>query len=217
MPDTSGRSSPTTDHTASIVNSFSGSNTWSTNTGNLTGRSSVYSWGNEDVSMQCCLKYAHLFKYWLSVWPACSIDYYLHHSVMAKYMYRMMGLWWYKGTCQLLIQFTHNWKQQVCHSCEAQGDSWLWALMCGSTAWAATIFVLWIFYLFHPSGSAKNAAFLSRVLKNVASSLFLEHLMEKGTSFFFLKKSLYKRVFPIIVPTCSVLLTNVAFVALGVW
>lgn len=48
MPDTSGQSSPTTDHTASIVNSFSGSNTWSTNTGNLTGRSSVYSWGNED-------------------------------------------------------------------------------------------------------------------------------------------------------------------------
>ncbi|XP_020604881.1 protein FAM149B1-like isoform X2 [Orbicella faveolata] len=48
MPDTSGRSSPTTDHTPSIVNSFCESNTWSTNTGNLTGRSSVYSWGNED-------------------------------------------------------------------------------------------------------------------------------------------------------------------------
>ena len=52
MPDTSGRSSPTTDHTPSIVNSFLESNTWSTNTGNLTGRSSVYSWGNEDVSIK---------------------------------------------------------------------------------------------------------------------------------------------------------------------
>lgn len=50
-PDTSGRSSPTTDNTPSIVNSFSESNTWSTNTGILTGRSSVYSWGNEDVSL----------------------------------------------------------------------------------------------------------------------------------------------------------------------
>jgi len=50
MPDTSGQSSPTTDHTPSIVNSLCESNTWSTNTGNLTGRSSVYSWGNEDVS-----------------------------------------------------------------------------------------------------------------------------------------------------------------------
>lgn len=49
-PDTSGRSSPTTDNTLSIANGLSESNTWSTNTGILTGRSSVYSWGNEDVS-----------------------------------------------------------------------------------------------------------------------------------------------------------------------
>ncbi|KAJ7391677.1 hypothetical protein OS493_017374 [Desmophyllum pertusum] len=47
-PDTSGRSSPTTDNTPSIANGLSESNTWSTNTGILTGRSSVYSWGNED-------------------------------------------------------------------------------------------------------------------------------------------------------------------------
>ena len=51
-PDTSGQSSPTTDNTPSIVNGLSESNTWSTNTGILTGRStcSVNSWGNEDVS-----------------------------------------------------------------------------------------------------------------------------------------------------------------------
>ena len=60
MPDTSGRSSPITDHTSSVVNSFCESNTWSTNTGNLTGRSSVYSWGNEDVSMKHCLENALL-------------------------------------------------------------------------------------------------------------------------------------------------------------
>lgn len=47
-PDTSGRSSPTTDNTPSIGNGLFESNTWSTNTGILTGRSSVYSWGNED-------------------------------------------------------------------------------------------------------------------------------------------------------------------------
>ncbi|XP_048578272.1 protein FAM149B1 isoform X2 [Nematostella vectensis] len=46
--DTSGRSSPTTDHTNSLNNSLWASNSWSTNTGNLTGRSSVYSWGNDD-------------------------------------------------------------------------------------------------------------------------------------------------------------------------
>lgn len=49
-PDTSGRSSPATDTTASIVNGLSEYNTWSTNTGILTGRStcSVNSWGIED-------------------------------------------------------------------------------------------------------------------------------------------------------------------------
>lgn len=49
-PDTSGQSSPTTDNTPSIVNGLSESNTWSTHTGILTGRStcSVNSWGNED-------------------------------------------------------------------------------------------------------------------------------------------------------------------------
>lgn len=49
-PDTSGQSSPTTDTTPSIVNGLSEYNTWSTNTGILTGRStcSVNSWGNED-------------------------------------------------------------------------------------------------------------------------------------------------------------------------
>lgn len=47
-PDTSGQSSPTTDNTPSIGNGLCESNTWSTNTGILTGRSSVYSWGNED-------------------------------------------------------------------------------------------------------------------------------------------------------------------------
>lgn len=48
--DGSGCSSPTTDNTNSLNNSLWASNTWSTNTGNLTGRSSVYSWGNDDVS-----------------------------------------------------------------------------------------------------------------------------------------------------------------------
>lgn len=47
-PDTSGQSSPTTDNAPSIGNGLFESNTWSTNTGILTGRSSVYSWGNED-------------------------------------------------------------------------------------------------------------------------------------------------------------------------
>ena len=53
-PDTSGQSSPTTDTTPSIVNGLSEYNTWSTNTGILTGRStcSVNSWGNEDVSIE---------------------------------------------------------------------------------------------------------------------------------------------------------------------
>ncbi|XP_031562339.1 protein FAM149A-like, partial [Actinia tenebrosa] len=46
--DGSGCSSPTTDNTNSLNNSLWASNTWSTNTGNLTGRSSVYSWGNDD-------------------------------------------------------------------------------------------------------------------------------------------------------------------------
>lgn len=49
--DGSGRSSPTTENTYSLNNSLWASNTWSTNTGNLTGRSSVYSWGNDDVSL----------------------------------------------------------------------------------------------------------------------------------------------------------------------
>lgn len=64
-PDTSGRSSPTTDNTPSIANGLSESNTWSTNTGILTGRSSVYSWGNEDVSliMMCCItKHSSSFR-----------------------------------------------------------------------------------------------------------------------------------------------------------
>ena len=49
-PDISSRSSPTSENTIGGNNTFSLSNIWSTNTGNLTGRSSsVYSWGNDDV------------------------------------------------------------------------------------------------------------------------------------------------------------------------
>ncbi|XP_078359550.1 protein FAM149A-like isoform X2 [Oculina patagonica] len=61
-PDTSGRSSPTTDNTLSLANGLFESNTWSTNTGILTGRSSVYSWGNEDeFDRQASATVKHMF------------------------------------------------------------------------------------------------------------------------------------------------------------
>ena len=68
-PDTSSQSSPTTDNTPSIVNGLSESNTWSTHTGILTGRStcSVNSWGNEDVSEGLSLVLGSLLGFIISI------------------------------------------------------------------------------------------------------------------------------------------------------
>ena len=80
-PDTSGQSSPTTDNTPSIVNGLSESNTWSTHTGILTGRStcSVNSWGNEDVSEGLSLVLGSLLGFIINI-----IIYYIDTSVLLE-------------------------------------------------------------------------------------------------------------------------------------
>lgn len=63
MFDISGRLLFIIDYIVSIVNSFFGLNIWFINIGNFIGRSSVYFWGNEDVSMKCCFYYVFLLKF----------------------------------------------------------------------------------------------------------------------------------------------------------
>ena len=92
-PDTSGCSSPTTDNTGSFNNSLSASQTWSTNTGNLTGRSSVYSWGNDDVCRPEAKAQVLEYSCFLVVVEALRVNLKLYRKVLQSHIHHHCWLY----------------------------------------------------------------------------------------------------------------------------